>query len=73
MVSLFPGAFVCIVLITAINCETHFHFEKLVKMNETDEYFKYELKSIEKINATSFAINIESDLLVDLDDEWHVS
>lgn len=43
------------------------------KMNDTDELFKYDLKSVEKIDSTMFMVNAESDLMVDLDDEWHVS
>lgn len=41
-------------------------------MNESEGLFKYELKSIEKINETSFKVNVESDLYVNLDSEWHV-
>lgn len=42
-------------------------------MNDTDELYKYEVKSVDKINSTTFIVNFESDVLVDLDDEWHVS
>jgi hypothetical protein len=51
----------------------HFHFHRMEKMNDTDELFKYELKNVEKIDATTFKVNCESDLFVDLDNEWHVS
>lgn len=43
------------------------------KMNDTDELFKYDLKSVEKVDSSTFKVNCESDLMVDLDDEWHVS
>lgn len=43
------------------------------KMNDTDELFKYDLKPVEKIDETTFKINCESDLFVDLDNDWHVS
>lgn len=42
-------------------------------MNDTGELFKYNLKSIEKIDKTHLKVECESDLFVDLDDEWHVS
>ncbi|CAG9809416.1 unnamed protein product [Chironomus riparius] len=51
--------------------ELDFHFIKMVKMNESDELFKYDLKSVEKIDQTSFKVNSEIDLFVDLDAEWH--
>lgn len=41
-------------------------------MNKSDELFKYDLKSVEKINETTFKSNAEVDLFVDLDSEWHV-
>ena len=43
------------------------------KMNDTDDLFKYDLKSVEKIDEMRFKVNFESDLFVDLDNEWHVS
>lgn len=42
-------------------------------MNETNEYFKYSVKSVDKINETAFLINSEADLLVDLNDDYSVS
>lgn len=42
-------------------------------MNKTDEYFKYEVKNVEKVNDTAFKIDAESELFVTLDNEWHVS
>lgn len=42
-------------------------------MNDTDDLFKYDLKSVEKIDEMRFKVNFESDLFVDLDNEWHVS
>lgn len=42
-------------------------------MNITEEYFKYDLKNVDKINETSFTVNCESELFVKLDNEWHVS
>jgi hypothetical protein len=45
----------------------------MVKMNESDELFKYDLKSVEKVDQTTFKTNAVIDLFVDLDAEWHVS
>ena len=45
----------------------------MVKMNDSDELFKYDLKSVEKVDKTTFKANAEIDLFVDLDAEWHVS
>lgn len=42
-------------------------------MNDTDDLFKYDLKRVEKTDSAIFNVDCESDLLVDLDDEWHVS
>lgn len=42
-------------------------------MNDTDDFFKYDLQKVEKKDSTSFQVDCESDLFVDLDDEWHVS
>ena len=42
-------------------------------MNETNEVLKYNIKSVGKINETAFLINAESDLLIDLNDDWNVS
>lgn len=42
-------------------------------MNDTDDFFKYDLKRVEKVDSTNFQVDCESDLFVDLDDEWHVS
>lgn len=42
-------------------------------MNETDDFFKYDLKPVEKIDGMKFKVNCESDIFVDLDNEWHVS
>lgn len=42
-------------------------------MNETNEIFKYTVKGVDKINETSFVINSEADLLIDLNDDWTVS
>lgn len=42
-------------------------------MNESDELFKYDLKSVEKVDQTTFKANAVIDLFVDLDAEWHVS
>jgi hypothetical protein len=42
-------------------------------MNETQDFFSYEVKSVEKFNETTFVVNVESDLKVPLDNEWHVS
>lgn len=52
---------------------TEFHFIRTENMNNTGELFKYDLKSVEKMDATKFKVNCESDLFVDLDNEWHVS
>lgn len=41
-------------------------------MNNTDEFFKYDLKRVEKFNDTGFHVDCDADLFVDLDDEWHV-
>lgn len=43
------------------------------KMNNTDDLFTYDLKTVDKIDSMSFNVNCESDLFVDLDNEWHVS
>lgn len=42
-------------------------------MNDTEQLFKYDLKSVEKVDKTHLKVECESDLFVDLDDEWHVS
>ena len=42
-------------------------------MNDTEQLFKYDLKSVEKVDKTHLKVECESDLLVDLDDDWHVS
>ena len=42
-------------------------------MNDTAQLFKYDLKSVEKVDKTHLKVECESDLLVDLDDDWHVS
>lgn len=42
-------------------------------MNETNEFFKYTVKGVDKINQTAFLINSEADLLVDLNDDYSVS
>ena len=42
-------------------------------MNETNEIFKYTVKSVDKINEIAFLISSESDLLIDLNDDWNVS
>lgn len=42
-------------------------------MNNTDEFFKYDLKRVEKFNGTGFHVDCDADLFVDLDDEWHVN
>jgi hypothetical protein len=42
-------------------------------MNDTDDLFKYEIKSVEKVEPAVFKVNAESDLFVELNDEWHVS
>lgn len=42
-------------------------------MNDTDELFKYDIKTVEKVNSSTFIVDCETDLFVDLDDEWHVS
>lgn len=52
---------------------TEFHFHRMEKMNNTDDLFKYDLKPVEKIDQMKFKVNCESDLYVDLDNEWHVS
>lgn len=52
---------------------TDFHYERLTMMNETNEIFKYTVKGVDKINETSFVINSEADLLIDLNDDWSVS
>lgn len=41
-------------------------------MNDTDDLFKYTL-DVEKVDKTTLKVNSESDLFVDLDNEWHVS
>lgn len=41
-------------------------------MNDTDELFKYDLKSVEKVDSAIFNVNCDADLFVPLDDEWHV-
>lgn len=43
------------------------------KMNQTDDLFKYVLSPVEKVNSTAFLVTCESDLFVELSDEWHVS
>lgn len=53
--------------------KTEFHFIRTENMNDTGTFFKYDLKSVEKMDETKFKVNCESDLLVDLDNEWHVS
>lgn len=51
-----------------------FHYIRTDNMNETSgNIFKYDLKSVEKIDSTKFKVNCDSDLFVDLDNEWHVS
>lgn len=45
---------------------------RVEKMNETDELFKYTL-DVEKVDKTTLKVNSESDLFIDLDNEWHVS
>lgn len=42
-------------------------------MNNTDDLFTYDLKDVEKIDSSTFKVNCESELKVDLDNEWHVS
>jgi hypothetical protein len=42
-------------------------------MNASNEFFKYELKKVEKTDKRQMKVDCESDLLVDLDNEWHVS
>lgn len=42
-------------------------------MNKSDDLYKYDLKSVEKIDQTTFKSNADVDLFVDLDSEWHVS
>jgi len=53
--------------------KTEFHFLRIEKMNETDDLFKYDLQKVQKSGDLKFIVNCESDLFVDLDNEWHVS
>lgn len=67
-------ACVLLAFLIQIQCkEYESHFVRIDKMNDTDEFFKYDLKSVEKINRTAFKVNLESELNVDLDKDWHVS
>lgn len=42
-------------------------------MNETGEFLKIDLKGVEKIDKTHLKVQSECDLMIDLDNEWHVS
>lgn len=42
-------------------------------MNQSDELFKYDIHSVDKINQTTFKTNADVELYVDVDSEWHVS
>ncbi|KAG5672325.1 hypothetical protein PVAND_002459 [Polypedilum vanderplanki] len=41
------------------------------KMNETNDLFEYNLKSIDKINQTAFKVNCDVNLKVELTTEYH--
>jgi hypothetical protein len=42
-------------------------------MNETGEFLKIDFKGVEKVDSTHLKVNSECDLMVELDNEWHVS
>lgn len=42
-------------------------------MNDTNDFFSYDLKKVNKINETAFEVDCDSELFVNLDNEWHVS
>lgn len=42
-------------------------------MNDTNDFFTYNLNKVEKINETAFEVDCNSELFVTLDNEWHVS
>jgi hypothetical protein len=45
-----------------------------VELNESStEIYKYSMKKIEKINASSFLVNAEFDQFDDLDDNWQIT
>lgn len=50
-----------------------FHYLGTEAMNETNDFFSYEVKSVDKFNESVFIVNVESDLKVVMNNDWHVS
>lgn len=58
---------------SVLSKEYDIHFIRLEKMKEDNDLFEYNLKSVEKVNGSSFKVNVEADLKIDFNEEYFVS